>query len=162
MIKITIIVLVLTLGIIAVLSISQSFAKIPLIEVIIGTIIGIGFGFSLGKGDLRRLIVRSIFSESTSVELTSFGDIDLNFVIIDFDLILIIISAIIYAIFIVLITKSLFNKSKDNINLMLLIMLALIGLESSIPILLFLRLFVIPEMILLIGRDETTSGQSFS
>ena len=164
LINISVVILVLALGIIAIISITRSFSniKIPLVGMIIGTIIGVGFGFSLGKGDLRRLIVRSIFSESTSVELGSISDIDLNFVSIDFDFILIISSAIIYAIFIVLVISSFFNKTKNSEYLMLLVMSGLIGLESVIPILLLLRLFVISEMILFIGRDEIRLSHSFS
>jgi hypothetical protein len=122
---------------------------IPILSIVIGTIIGIGFSMSLGRDDLRRLIARSIFSESTSFELTSVFNITIIDIALNeiFDFIFLISAAIIFSSFILLIILNLLQKKRNPEYLALLVILGLVGVDVIVPLLLFLRLFSIPNLI---------------
>jgi hypothetical protein len=139
------------------LVVSYQNKLIPIITIAIGTILGLGFSIAFGRDDLRRLIARSIFSESTSFELTSVFNITVFEIALNeiIDFIFLITTAIIFSSFILLIIINFVQKKRNPEYLALLVILGLTGVDVVVPLLLFLRLFSIPN--LLFEKLETSS-----
>jgi hypothetical protein len=131
------------------LVVSYQNKLIPILTIAIGAIIGVGFSIAFGRDDLRRLIARSIFSESTSFDLTSVFNITVIEIALNeiFDMIFLITTAIIFSSFILLIIVNLAQKKRNSEYLALLVILGLTGVDVIVPLLLFLRLFSIPNLI---------------